>query len=319
VASPDGYTIANRQNFIQFGGIFGKGALQDAKLWIGKRYYNRHDVHINDYFYWNNSGQGAGIEDIEAGPVKLAFAYFQTGGNGTAKDDVVSKRYAARFYGLGLNRNGTLEGEFVYLKGSTAGDGPTGSGTALFLEHTQGGFEEFFSSGGVATMGGFNKFAFTYGKDQGNGFQWIPTYPGTGPAEGSAYGVTDQLYFELKNTNWSGMATVQWNKRDDPGGEQKRWSAGIRPQYNFSDLYSIAAEVGYDQSQVGDGPTNKLTKLTLAPQVSLTRGFWARPVLRAFVTYADWNSTPSNSNVANGVFGTTTAGTSFGVQVEAWW
>ena len=316
----DQYTMANRQNYVQFGGIFGKGAMQDSKLWIGKRYYNRHDVHINDYFYWNNSGQGAGIEDIDAGPTKLAFAYFQTGGNANKFSDIVSKRYSARFYGLGVNKNGTLEGDFVYLKDSTADSSKaTGSGWKMMLEHTQGGFEEFLpGAGGVATMGGFNKLAFTYGKDQGNGFEWLPTYPATGPATGSAWSVTDQLYFEVKNTGWSGMFTTTYAKSDCCGGDQKWFNIGIRPQYNFSDIYSIATELGFDRGQTGDTAAKRITKLTVAPQVALTRGFWSRPVLRAFVTYADWNDANGDAGT-NGVFGTKTAGTTFGLQVEAWW
>src|SRR5687767_4797134 len=41
----DKFNIASRQNFVQMGGFFPKGALEDAKLWVGKRYYNRHDIH----------------------------------------------------------------------------------------------------------------------------------------------------------------------------------------------------------------------------------------------------------------------------------
>ena len=47
------------------------------------------------------------------------------------------------------------------------------------------------------------------------------------------------------------------------------------------------------------------------------RGFWARPVFRAFATYAKWNS--AMGTVANGVFGTAHNGMSYGVQVENWW
>jgi len=40
-------------------------------------------------------------------------------------------------------------------------------------------------------------------------------------------------------------------------------------------------------------------------------------VLRTFVTHAKWNA--DNGTTANGVFGTATSGTTFGVQAEAWW
>lgn len=55
-----------------------KGVLDfapEATLWAGKRYYQRHDIHISDFYYWNISGAGAGIENIEAGPGKLSLAW----------------------------------------------------------------------------------------------------------------------------------------------------------------------------------------------------------------------------------------------------
>jgi maltoporin len=35
----------------------------NAVIWGGKRYYQRHDLHIIDTKYWNISGSGAGIEN----------------------------------------------------------------------------------------------------------------------------------------------------------------------------------------------------------------------------------------------------------------
>ncbi|MGN5139590.1 carbohydrate porin [Aeromonas sp. 164P] len=52
------------------------GLRPEATLWAGKRYYQRHDIHISDFYYWNVSGAGAGIEGIQDGPGKLSFAGF---------------------------------------------------------------------------------------------------------------------------------------------------------------------------------------------------------------------------------------------------
>jgi maltoporin len=306
------FTLANRQNYVQLGGIFGRGALQDAKLWIGKRYYNRHDIHINDYFYWNNSGQGVGIEDVDAGGAKMAFSYHQNGGNGAPVAAIASKRVSARMYGISTNPGGTLEGELVYLWGSTASDAPTSKGTMLFLEHTQNN---------AFGLGGFNKLAVVFGNKLGSGFEWLPTYAGGDGADGngSSFRVHEQLYFDLKGTNWSGMFTTSYAQSDCCGGDQKWFNIGVRPQYNFSDNFGIATEVGYDQGQSGNGPTAKIAKLTVAPQFSLTNGFWARPVIRFFVTYAKWNSANGDAGT-QGVFGPgATDGLSYGAQVEAWW
>lgn len=308
----DGFNIAARQNYFQAGGFFGQGALEDAKVWIGKRYYNRHDIHINDYFYWNNSGPGGGIEDIQWGPVKAAFAYHQNGGNGNGANDVVGKRYSARLYDLEVNAGGKLEAELVFLKGSTAGANAEGKGTMLMVEHTQSG-----------VFGGYNKLAVVWG-DKLGGVPWAPTYQGgdKGGEAGKQFRIHEQLYFDLKGTNISGMFTATYAKFDCcswlGNGDKKWFSIGVRPQYNFSDNFSVAVEAGYDQTRHGDAPTAKLAKLTVAPQLSLSRGFWARPVLRGFVTYAKWNDAAGNAGT-NGVFGDKRNGVTYGAQVEAWW
>ncbi len=40
----------------------------NAVIWGGKRYYQRHDLHIIDTKYWNISGSGAGVENYTLGP-----------------------------------------------------------------------------------------------------------------------------------------------------------------------------------------------------------------------------------------------------------
>ncbi len=52
-------------------------SLPGAAIWAGKRYYKRHDVHINDYYYWDVSGPGAGIEDIDLGFAKASVAWIR--------------------------------------------------------------------------------------------------------------------------------------------------------------------------------------------------------------------------------------------------
>ena len=36
-------------------------------LWAGKRFYQRKDIHIMDFYYLNNSGTGFGVESIPVG------------------------------------------------------------------------------------------------------------------------------------------------------------------------------------------------------------------------------------------------------------
>ena len=52
-------------------------ALPGSQLWVGKRFYQRHDVHMNDWYYWDVSGPGVGIEDINLGFGKLHLAWLR--------------------------------------------------------------------------------------------------------------------------------------------------------------------------------------------------------------------------------------------------
>ena len=79
----DSNPYANGTSSIRQFNVQAKNFLPDtlpgATLWAGKRYYQRHDVHINDYYYWDVSGPGAGVENIDLGFAKtkgdLTFSY----------------------------------------------------------------------------------------------------------------------------------------------------------------------------------------------------------------------------------------------------
>ncbi len=46
--------------------------LPGSTIWAGKRFYQRHDVHMIDFYYWDISGPGAGLENIDVGFGKLS-------------------------------------------------------------------------------------------------------------------------------------------------------------------------------------------------------------------------------------------------------
>jgi maltoporin len=60
---------------------FGKGAFAKATAWVGKRYYNRKDVHIVDFFWLEVTGPGGGIENIDLGFGKFSYALMRAGDN----------------------------------------------------------------------------------------------------------------------------------------------------------------------------------------------------------------------------------------------
>lgn len=71
----DSANFGIKQLNIQAKGLL--SAAPEAVLWMGKRFYQRHDLHIIDSKYWNVSGYGAGVEKIKAGPGELSVAWIR--------------------------------------------------------------------------------------------------------------------------------------------------------------------------------------------------------------------------------------------------
>ena len=69
-----GNDFALRQAFIEGGNVF--QSIPDIRIWAGQRYYQRMDIHINDFYYLDMSGYGAGIQDVPLGTfAKLSAAW----------------------------------------------------------------------------------------------------------------------------------------------------------------------------------------------------------------------------------------------------
>lgn len=286
--------------------------LGDAKLWVGKRFYDRHDVHITDFYYWDNSGPGAGIENVDVGFGKFAYAFRRN----TFDDKRAMTSHDFRLSAMETNKDGSLTlGADFKRADEVKGAAPVTSGVMLTAEHTQGN-----------VLGGFNKFAVQLGT--GAAANLAAAYPDANAnTKDKTYRLVEQLQWQPEGSKFSGMLTAVYQKNDkQAAGQDSTWiSVGARPQYHFNDLWSVALELGQDRVKPQSGNTRTLTKGTLALQVSAGKSFWARPALRFFTTHAKWNDAAQAAAAADsalsstGVFGTKTSGTTYGAQVEAWW
>ncbi|HSX89813.1 MAG TPA: carbohydrate porin [Pseudomonas sp.] len=282
-------------------------ALNNGSLWAGRRYYKRNDIHISDFYYWNQSGTGAGIEDVEFGGLKYSYAF-------SRKDSLWQEAYINRHdfnvSGFAPNPGGALEFGLSYIDKPDSRDAH--GGWALTAQHTQSDF-----------LGGKNKFALQYGKG-----------PGTG------LGYTGDVTLDRDNTSWRVVEFFDWqltprfggqfqavyqkDKRDN-GASQDWISIGVRPTYAFSEQFKLVTEFGHDQVDAAGG-TRKLSKATIAPTWSPSGpAFWARPEIRLYYTYAVWNQAaqdaagPGDALSDSGAFGNARHGSNFGAQVEYWW
>lgn len=290
----------------------GSGIVGGARLWLGRRFYRREDVHINDFFYWDNSGPGVGIEDVTVGATKFAYALRRDDGDGpTANDGRRVWSHDFRLYGLKNGTDGelTLGIDYKHAEGGAAGDGLDGYWlNALYVQDRK--------------ERGFNKFGVQYGRGAGAGLNGHPV--NTGEQSARTWRLVEQFMVQPR-PELSGMFTAIYQDAADGAGARSRWfSVGARPIYHFDQHWNFATELGHDRIRADTG-TRHLTKLTLALQYSADRGFLARPVLRLFATHARWNRAAQAAAVAgdplsaSGEFGSQTRGTTIGLQFETWW
>ena len=288
--------------------------LNGGSVWAGLRYYKREDIHINDFFYWNPQGLGGGIEDVAIGGVKVSLAMFT---EDNRDQPIKADRYDFQVRGLKANTNGELEFGLSVIPESghdyTGGD----SGWSVTVQHRQ-----------TNIMGeGWNKFAVQYGVGPGTGLG--STGPLTNTTSDTRFRVVEGFFAQLTPA-LGGMLTAVYQKDESNAGDQIWTSVGGRLTYGLTEHWKLQGELGHDRVRPTVGETRNLTKLTIAPTLAMARGFWSRPELRLFYTYARWNEAAalaangsSNSAIAStastGIFASGNRGSTIGLQFEGWW
>jgi len=284
--------------------------LNGGAFWAGRRYYRRNDIHISDYFYWNQSATGFGFDEVAIGDLKYSYVF-------SRKDNVFQEPYINRHDfnvgGFKSNVGGELEFGVSYLQRPDRRDAH--SGWSVAAQHKQKGF-----------LGGLNTFALQYGRGPGTALG----YTGDPALDNGNQSWRAVEYFDWQLTpRFGGQFQVVYQKDRRPDGNDQDWlSVGVRPVYAFSDHFKLITELGRDQIDAPGG-TRKLTKFTIAPTWSPAGpGFWQRPEIRLYYTHARWNRAAqraANEIAAgsalseNGAFGSALHGSNFGVQVEYWW
>ncbi len=304
-----------------------------AKFWAGNRFYRRHDIHINDFFFWDMSGGGGGVEDIEIGAAKMAFAWIGAGSTSglgylpqpdpTNRAGWSKSNFDFRIYDLPLFAGRAEFGLIFALERSgedqTGRSVPGSEGMSFHFVHTA---DHFISQDGV------NKFSVQYGTGPAKtftaGFETQTLDQGVFirvDEPGSfRFRVTENFSAKLGRYFSVGPAVIyQRTDYGDALGPQDWFSAGLRPIVHFTHYVSLAAEGGVDWVKDETAATaGALYKLTFAPQVSLGDHFNSRPSVRAFVTLARW--TEDFVGQIGGIdYDDKNSGVNGGMQMEAWW
>ena len=317
--------------------------LPGSTIWAGKRFYQRHDVHMIDFYYWDISGPGAGLENIDVGFGKLSLAATrssESGGSATFADrDALGNRvydnivpndvFDVRLAQMEINPGGTLElgvdyghtnvPDNYYLQPDASKDG-----WMFTAEHTQ------------SILKGDNKFVLQYATDAmtSNG-KGVPQ-GGSINNDGSMWRVLDHGAVSLAD-DWDMMYVAMYQDINlDNNNGTKWWTVGVRPMYKWTPIMSTLLEVGYDNvKSQKTGDSNNQYKITLAQQWQAGDSIWSRPAIRLFATYAKWDEKwgyangDSGAGYTSGVaYNDTSAKTfsrgdsdewTFGAQMEIWW
>lgn len=339
---PDGFTAAanelgrdihwgTNQFYFDFAGVpfLGEG----AHAWIGRRFYKRDNIDTIDYFWWNSSGLGGGIEDIPLSStiksLKLSVAVFEHDGPGivSTTDTTIPSLPAnseigiqpdIRVYGipvpggqLVLGFTPTIDASDSSRPAVGANAGSTNNGLSGTVMHV------------ASVLGGTNKFAVQFGEGasvSANGvFGSLRT-----PTSTKFVRVLDHVDFQISPKFGGELLSVFNSIYGNDATPTQTWvTAGARVAYALHENAQIIADAGFDTVKVDDGSARRnLFKFTVAPAITAHKAFWARPQLRLFATVATWNAAAREAGVDSaGLYTKTdkTVGATFGMQGEAWW
>jgi maltoporin len=303
-----------REAFVQAGNIV--KSQPGLKFWAGERYYRRQHIDIDDFYPLDMSGYGAGFEDLNVKIGQMAISYL-----GGARQDIVTEngRYAknnldVRLYDVNapLGKIGFWY-NFATAKGGTLADGtvvPTITGQAFGFGHFR-----------AEMLGGYNRFSIQYGRGAASNFSTSIDTPTPFLKDASTFLLTEHLLIQ-PSERFSIMPIFVYQRHKSgrtQDGTDEWVSFGARPVFSLSEHVSIAFEPGFDHTESGRGLySGWLRKFTIAPQIAAGRDFFSRPVLRAFITYANW-SDGFRGFVGGTPYRNKTSGLTYGVQTEIWW
>ncbi len=291
---------------------------KDATLWAGKRYYQRKDIHITDFYYLNTSGTGGGIENLSLGNQKLSVALISDGDN----DDSSGYIFDTRLADISLWQDASLELALAY-NFSTQKDGQSENAddgvmaTAIIQQGLSNGFNQtvlqYGRNGYGAQIANYGSGGYYHRGDSAhngaNGFRVL----NWGVVSAGDWEIGHQLAFmmgmDIGGFDSSGISTGQQF-------DTHQYSAVVRPMYKWNDTMRTIFEAGYSAGkEIVDGTSKDdfaYSKLTVAQGWAMGDNFWSRPELRVYGSYLTDHDGTTFGNKGDSEY-------VFGVQVEAWW
>ncbi|MDY6323086.1 MAG: carbohydrate porin [Succinivibrio sp.] len=338
--------IAFRQLNVQVKGLIPTN--KEATIWAGKRYYQRHDVHVWDLYYWDVSGSGAGVENLKVGPGQLSVAWVRKAHDQITKlEDGTAQSYYTISSDGKVVKNDTDYGNVniydiryagSYWKGGwlefgmTAMDPDKAHSDDVKYNNYVAGFSPMFTAEWTQSGDwGFNKLTLQYAKkgwNVGSHNTWYGTYAKMD--NNKFWRVIDQGEVSFFTPKFHVMYAARYDYQDF--GYDRGWGTGdgfktyavtVRPSYQVTQYTRIMAELGAYWTKYS-GIANKDDqgqKYTLAYAIAPSASLWARPEIRFYVSYLHHSNSDDNGGIIDTLHDNLkwNSAVNFGIQAEAWW
>jgi sucrose porin len=325
----DEQAVQFREGYVEMGGL---DFAPNAVFWAGKRYSSSNtSSHQYDWEYVQYNGTGGGIDGIDVGFAKLdvgMYAFMPSDKNEHPNDpdllgyadDYSVNAWLKSIAGSALDIQ--FASHMMAEKPGSKNAATSGLGiTALY------NFDGFYN-----VMNGYSRVVFQYGTGLAAGDSLGKNGWGFANSEDttSSRVVFDGVVNLSQNWEVSTFAFYQmdeeyspwsdWSQVTTQGYDRNAYAIGVRPHHQITTNFAMQYELGYENvsEDKSGGSEGGLFKATIAPTLMLETGFWARPQIRAFATYSQWDDGVSAS-LDEGYTRTGSTDTlSFGVQAEVW-
>ncbi|CAH0530373.1 carbohydrate porin [Vibrio hippocampi] len=267
----------------------------EASIWAGKRFYKRRDVGLLDLFYLNNSGYGAGLENVSTGLGDFSAAWmvadqdaFAGKANASGFRVVQVNKLDLRLDNIELSDNAKLGLAMIY------GSGDLNNSQDVAKEPSDSGF--FLSAyADYSVFEGTHTAVIQYSNDAMADSAWsnasgskVETYATwEGNLDHSlrfiAYGnqpISETLKFDYSLLYAQAETLSSVNVSED---KPYRLSMVISPYYQWDDVHATRLELGYSQQKESYNVEDQdLYKIMLVQEFSPQLTDTLTPMLRAY-------------------------------------
>ena len=334
------YGTEREQKFPETAQLYGKlnDIVKGADIWVGRRYYMRKNVEMLDYF-WLNSAQSAdvgfGIEDFKlknGGNLNLAVIQF----NYPETDKKSNNSYVTdfRYLDLPISENSKLNflAQYGYKEADSVQKLPKHHGYTLGVwwdyqkKNISNTTTLLFRKGSTIvtspysgkTISEYNGNYRIYDLVHALSLDLIQNFVYDDKLKHAIQATLVYQYRDFGIGNVDAEGTILDNRKS-----KNAVSAGFRYLYYLSKNFNLAVEAGVDYVKSSKlGLEGSLQKITFSPQITWDYGYYSRPVIRPFVTYAHWSDDfkgTTGISSLNTRLSNKNHGVSFGLQLEVWW